>query len=164
MKSLSLSVIMISCGLIMLGLFYYFSKSKIAYIDTVYVYDNFKGKIDMEKDFDKKKASLRAPLDSIETIVKQNRLLNKTGSEVVRIERTYQFLYNDVNEKEAALRDSYMEQIWKQLNQYLKEYGEKRGYDYILGDNGNGSLYYAKSRHNISEEILKFVNQKYEGK
>ena len=50
-----------------------------------------------------------------------------------------------------------------QLNQYVKEFGEKNSYDIIHGANGNGSLMYAKDILNLTEEVKAFINNKYKG-
>jgi outer membrane protein len=54
--------------------------------------------------------------------------------------------------------------IWTQLNQYITEYGKTKDYEYILGANGSGSLMYADSTLNITEEVTAFANKKYSGK
>jgi outer membrane protein len=64
----------------------------------------------------------------------------------------------------AAQAQQYTDEVWKQLNQYIKEFGIENGYDYIIGANGEGSLMYAKEQHDISKELTLYVNEKYAGK
>ena len=64
-------------------------------------------------------------------------------------------------EKEQA--DQYTQQVWTRLNQYIKDYGREYEYDLILGAKGDGNLMYADDRLDITEEVLEYVNKKYDG-
>ena len=56
-----------------------------------------------------------------------------------------------------------MDAISTQLNSYVKEFAEEYGYDYIMGATGGGNLWYIKPAKNITEDVLIYVNLKYEG-
>lgn len=44
----------------------------------------------------------------------------------------------------------------------LKEYGKEKGYDYIYGSgDASPSILYAKDSYNITKEIIKMINDKY---
>ena len=59
--------------------------------------------------------------------------------------------------------DDYEKQIWKQVNQYMKDFGVENNYTYILGAEGSWQLMYAKENNNITKEVVEFINKKYKG-
>lgn len=51
--------------------------------------------------------------------------------------------------------------IVSQLKKFIKDYGKKKGYDYIYGTGDAASVLYAKEGYDITNEILKELNDKY---
>jgi outer membrane protein len=51
--------------------------------------------------------------------------------------------------------------VLNEVNDYLKEYGEKHNYTFILGATGVGNIVYAKKSRDITEEILNGLNKLY---
>lgn len=49
------------------------------------------------------------------------------------------------------------------MKAYIKDYGKKNGYDYIYGTGDAASVLYAKDTYDITEEIIKALNDKYNG-
>jgi outer membrane protein len=58
----------------------------------------------------------------------------------------------------------YTEEIMKQLNEYVRDYGKANGYTYILGAQGSGSIMSADDKNDITTTVLEYVNEKYKGK
>jgi len=54
-------------------------------------------------------------------------------------------------------------QMFTQLNQYIKEYGDQHGYTYIFGTTSDGNIMYAKESEEITEKVRVFINKKYQG-
>jgi len=52
-------------------------------------------------------------------------------------------------------------QVNKEINDFLKRYGEAHGYDYILGATNVGNVVFARQGKNITEEVLKELNAEY---
>ena len=53
--------------------------------------------------------------------------------------------------------------IVSQMRNYIKEYGKKKGYDYIYGTGDAASVLYAKDSYDITDEMIKEFNGKYKG-
>lgn len=53
--------------------------------------------------------------------------------------------------------------IVSQMRKYIKEYGKKKGYDYIYGTGDAASVLYAKDSYDITDEMIKEFNDKYKG-
>ena len=48
-----------------------------------------------------------------------------------------------------------------QMKKQIKEYGKKKGYDYIYGSGETVSILYAKDGYDITAEVLKDLNDNY---
>lgn len=148
----------------------YFTTTKLAYVNTIEVYNQFQLKIELEKKLEKTKTIRQQQLDSllneIEPLV--NYLQVHKGDERTmlayqQLKNTYLTKEKQFEEDNEILAQQYTDQIWKQLNQYVKDFGEKHRYNYIYGTSGQGNLMYAHEHDNISEQVIAFVNQQYQG-
>lgn len=57
----------------------------------------------------------------------------------------------------GAKRDTIVEAMRK----YIKDFGKKEGYDYIYGTGDAASVLYAKESYDITEKIIKEINDNY---
>ena len=70
-------------------------------------------------------------------------------------------------EQEALLRqiqiesDSVRSKLIEDVKDYIKAYGKKQGYDYIYGTGDAATVLYAKDGYDITEEILKQLNDEF---
>lgn len=147
------------------------TEPKTAYVLITDVYNGFDMKKEMEQKFTKTKDARQKVLDSLEFELKM--LVNKIEADNKKDEAEIQ----NFNEKKAeylhrkqqleqdndALGKEYDQQILTQLNQSLKDYGKENGYQYIFGNDGNGSLLYAEENKNITTEVIPYINAKYKG-
>lgn len=144
---------------------------KTAYINTEEVYNDFKLKKELEQKLKKTESTKAKVLDSLRM---ELQLLSEDiqGNKVTQGEKINKFNIlkrNYLGQEEAfakqqeELTAQYSSQIWKQLNQFVKEFGENNHYDYIYGVHGQGNLMYASEQENITSEVKEFVNDKYEG-
>ncbi len=75
----------------------------------------------------------------------------------------YQEGIDNIKLMEQQLSEQYTADIWRQINQWVNEFGEQEGYDFVLGAAGNGSLMYANEANDITNKTILFVNKKYQG-
>ena len=54
-----------------------------------------------------------------------------------------------------------MDSIVSKVKDEIKEYGEANGYTYILGGGEGGSVLYGQDANDLTEQILKILNDKY---
>lgn len=142
-----------------------------AYIELHKVFSEF----EMSRQYKSKLQSVSLArknlLDSLELNLSaaSRALQNQNNSSKDKVDR---FLYDkelylqkkqQFEEDNQALQQQYNTEITKQLNQYIKDYGEKNGYEYIYGAEGSGSLMYAKESFNISDQVIKYANERYLG-
>jgi len=158
------------------GLSYFLlSQPKTGYVDINKIYNDFDLKKELESKLKNVQQARKIILDSLG--LKINLLsnaikLNKSGEkekakkiEEYEAKRT-EYLYKEKAFKEDNDRTSqqYSDQIWKQINQYVGDYGKEHSYTYIFGADGSGGMMYASEKSNITEEIKGYVNSKYKNK
>lgn len=167
---IALSVIVVA---LLVAVIYLFCKEdKIVYVDSVRLFEEYKMKQDFQKKIESKKAGYQKYLDSAkldlkiryEGMVKRKvKEGSKEAFEYVKSEQLFFMKEKEYNEEIETLSAEYTAQVWKQLNQYTKEYGEKKSYDFIFGAKGDGNLMHARASVDVTESVIKFVNDKYEG-
>ena len=54
-----------------------------------------------------------------------------------------------------------MDSVVTKYKKMCKEYGKDKGYDYIYGTGEAATVLYAKDNYDITNEIIKLVNDKY---
>ena len=164
-------------GIILTGIFsafaYYIKTAipKTAYIDVKKVYNEFVLKKELESKLTNVQQTRKTIIDSLELqlkiLSKQLEILTKRDEqkENVFTEKREEYLVKkkQFDEDNQAMTQQYSDQIMKQLNQYVQDYGKANSYTYIYGADGNGSMMYADDKHNITDEVIKFINEKYKG-
>lgn len=153
------------------------SKEKTAYVELGKVYGDFELKKELESKLTNVQQARKNILDSmkvqLEFFANNINAMNvakdkdKVEQQVREFEvKKQQYYETEKNFKEDndKLTSQYQDQIWKQLNQYIKDYGKENGYLYIYGAGGNGFLMYADETNDITEKVKKYVNEHYKGK
>ena len=75
--------------------------------------------------------------------------------EIMQVE---QQLSEQVSRQELELTQSYI----VKTNEYMQEIGKTLGYDYVMSYRVGGAMLYANERHDITNEIIKLLNERYE--
>lgn len=150
-------------GSVLVNIKLYTSSRNIAFVDTSYLFNNFKMKEEMEEKFNSYKQLRQQQLDSLYDKAARLRELGRPEP-AAAAEKAYLDQRQLFAEGLDRLKGNYDEQIWNRLNTYVKEYGDKNGLDLILGANGSGSLMHGKENMNISKQVVDYVNAHYDGK
>jgi len=170
-KKATIIIGLLMCVTLSLGIYNFLSKPKIAFIHVQEVYNEFEYKKELEKKYEAIKGSRKRILDSLEIQlnVLATNIQNSTVNKEENIQK-YQYILTDFQTREKmfaedneSLYQQYTDQIWSQLNDYIKEFGVLNEYDMIHGADGTGSVMHAKKEYNKTEELKKFVNQRYLG-
>ncbi len=154
-----------------LSYLYIKSTHKIAFVKTQYLIDNYEGMKEARIKFKTKMEPLERHLDSLKmnyTLlvggVTDNRNISKelTGT-IIKSQneiKGMQEYYEELNGKEDELMTS---QVLTQVNSYINDFGELRGYEVILGTTSSGNVLYGQKDIDITEDVLHFINDKYKG-
>ena len=54
-----------------------------------------------------------------------------------------------------------MDSLVSNVKKFVKDYGKEKGYDYIYGTGEAVSILYAKDQYDITQEVIKSLNEKY---
>ena len=170
------SKIWIVLSILLLGVVAYLffnhkSERKVGYVLIRELYNGFEMKKQMEQKYLKTKQQRDKVLDSAK--FELNKLLKKMEVEKEKNQKSVaefnqkkeMFLQtrNSFEEENAKFSQQLDEQILTQLNQYVKDYGIQEQYDFLFGNDGNGSLMFATENFNRTQEVLEFINRKYNG-
>lgn len=164
-------VAVLALGLSGLALYKAVYGNKVGYIELATVFNDFEMTKEYKKKLDVVVNARKTITDSLELNLKaQSRALSGGGK--VSNAAAEDFQYNrevyiekakQYQEDNMALKQQYDTEINKQLNQYIKEYGDKHHYRYIYGAEGSGVLMYAIEGDNISKEVTHYINERYKG-
>ncbi|OJV71574.1 MAG: hypothetical protein BGO42_05450 [Flavobacterium sp. 40-81] len=53
--------------------------------------------------------------------------------------------------------------IWSRINGYTTDFSKEKNYDFILGSENKRSVLFAKETVDITNELIIYINKKYEG-
>lgn len=145
------------------------SRKKICFIDNMELMKEFKMTKELDASYQGVSGkrgeimdSMKLEIQVLEKKIKtgQKDLLDAYKNKVI----DYQAVYEKFEKDNQEITAKFNEQVVKQLNQYVKEYGQEKNIDYILGANGTGSLLYAVETNDITKDVIKYVNKRYTGK
>ena len=150
------------------------SKPKVAYVDLSKVYSEFEMKKELEAKLQNVENSRKTILDSIElklnglsNIIKRMDVKDKDRDAKIQdfelSRQDYLLKQKNFSENNDAAATKYDQEIWKQINQYVKEYGKEHEYAYILGADGTGAVMYADEAKDLTKEVSTYVNERYKG-
>ncbi len=162
-KQLPIIAIVLAIVAIAVSYFVYTSLPKTAYVRSHQVFDNYKGMRELEGKLQTEFNTKKAGLDSLAATIT---VLQQDGSNPDALNKSiqlHQIKQAQLEQEYATKQTEYTDAIWKQINGYLTQYGEENGYDYIFGAVGNGSLMYSAPNRDITDEVIAYINEKYEG-
>lgn len=145
-------------------------KKQIAYVDNMRLFNEFLLKKELENELSKKEVVWKSRLDSMRIQLNMLSAKAEKGKVDPRLAEEFEFTRQQYLMKEEQFKldngntaDRFNDQIWKQLNNYVKEFAQSNNYDMVLGTSGEGNLMYASEQYDITEAAIAFVNQKYKG-
>jgi outer membrane protein len=144
---------------------------KVAYVQMETVYNGFQLKSTLESQLKETEKARQFIIDSLKLQLHQMTLtiqsMEKVDTSMLRLYNLRQQYVNaqemQFAEDNQALASEYTDQIWGQINQYTRDYGNESGYDYILGASGDGTLMYANETEDITEELKAYINNRFSG-
>lgn len=161
-------ILVLSIGVsALIGGIVYNSIPQTAFVDNQQLFDAFQGRKELENKLQQESNVQKAELDSLKLQIQAlqqqasvdetiRQRLNKMAQQYQRMNQEYQSHYQQKSQE-------YTEAIWKQISQYTLDYGQSRGYDYVFGIAGQGSLMYGKPQYDITKDVIQYINSKYAG-
>lgn len=180
MKSQKVLMCLILIIVLMNTYFIFFGKKsnlKIAYVDNMKVYQNYKGMEEVKKAVEENSKKYKSNLDTLQLdFEKELKNYEKTRKKMSDKEKAltekllqnkqqqYMHYKDAADKKEKDEQVNITQQLLKKLDEYMKKYAKAKGYDFILGATSSANIIYAKEVYNITDELIKEVNIQYENK
>ena len=145
---------------------FYNRNEKVGYVDNKVLFNQFTGKKELQQKLDHLSSKHKIQLDSIQLRMRKITGTNKnenTSNFLRQQETLFLRMEQEFAQEYQQKSNEYTDMIWSQINQYTREFGREEGYDFIHGTSGEGTLMYANEKHDLTQEILTYINLKYEG-
>ncbi len=164
--------------LLSIGSFFYFqSSTEQVYVDVNKLLDGYERTKLVRTEFEAKAKTLQANVDSllndwqneIKNYEKERAKMSKKelelkqqllGNKQQQINNFQQVIQKQIKEEDQKSTQTVINDI----NDYVKEYGKKNGYNIIFGASGSGNVMYASEGADLTEEVLEGLNAEFLGK
>ena len=159
-------------GLIVVIALQFEKKEVIAYVDSVKLVNGYKGMQAARREFEQKTAVWQANLDTLknelELKVKQYesthaKLSSKEKTlteELLQTKQEQLINYQNIVAEKIQKEDKELTtKVLGKVNDYLKKYGEERGYLIIFAATQYGNIVYAAKGSDITDQVLEGLNK-----
>jgi outer membrane protein len=150
---------------------------KTAYVDTAKIIEEYTEAKDIEAKYKNKAQEMGKELEvevakfrseasnfSKNAREKGEAWAQQKGAELTRREQelgyAQQAMLQQLQKENAVEMDSMI----KGIKATIKTYGKEKGYDYIYGTGDAASVLYAKDQYDITQDVIKLLNEKYKSK
>jgi len=177
MKKLSLPLAIIAILMALGSFFYHQSSSKLVYVDVNKLLDGYKRTKVVRAEFEAKAKTLNSNVDSLVAgWQKELKIYEKERSKMSKKELALkqELLGNkqqQINNYQQAIQKQVQEEdkkatqtVINDINDFVKEYGKKKGYPIIFGASGSGNIMYADEKSDLTTLVLEGLNNDFEGK
>lgn len=172
-------IVLVVVNTLLIGFLLYMqfaSGAKLAYVNSAYLMTNYQGFKDASVAYQQKSQVWKSNIDTLnkelQTSVqkyqaekgKLSKKEKELSEELIQTKQNQLKQYSQGIQQKAAQEDQAMTQeVVKEINIFLKDYGEKHGYKIIFGATEAGNIVYAEEAINITEEVLEALNKNYTG-
>lgn len=149
-------------------------QNKIGFVDNQKLMDGYQEKVDIEAKFKTKADALAKKRDSISQAFQievqafqtkaQKMSQKKAQEEYGLIQQRGQFMGQQLQQEEQTMQtagQTEMDSVVSKVKKEIKAYGKANGYTYILGGGDGGSVLYGTDAQDLTDEILKILNDGY---
>lgn len=144
------------------------------YVDAQKLVNGYKGMTDARKELEGKVATWRSNLDTLRSEVelvmkdyeaKRSSLSErerKLTEELIKTKQEQFVNYQQViNEKIQSADQELSSKVLGKVNDYIKRYGQQKGYKIIMAATKYGNIVYAAESTDITDEVLEGLNAEY---
>lgn len=149
-------------------------QQRIAYVDSAKLLNGYQAMLDARKDYAAKSHKWQANIDTLSADVQRAiRTYERKTASMTPKERTLSTELLHTKQRELvsyqrAMQESAQQedtkdtqQVITRVNTFLERYGKEHNYDYILVATPSGTIAYAKQGMDLTQEMVKELNQEY---
>lgn len=148
---------------------------KIGFVDNSALMENYKERKDVESRYQAKSEAYSKKRDSISQAfqLEAQALQTKTKGmsekkaqeEYALLQQKGQFIGQQLQQEEQQLQiqgQTEIDSLVSKVKKEIEAYGKANGYSYILGKGEGGSVLFGSEANDLTQEILKILNDKYQ--
>lgn len=150
------------------------NQDKIAFVDNTKLIKEYQEKIDLENTYKVKFEKFQQKLDSSSAVLQQE-IQSFQNSAQKMSQNKAQEKYNELMQKRQQLAQQFqneeqilsqesgqaVDSLVKKVRTFVKDYGKKNGYTYILAENEGGNVFYGEDSKDITSDVLRSLNNAY---
>jgi outer membrane protein len=172
---LSIVAIILSLAAIAMAAVLFFNKKEIVYVDSMKLITNFKGSKVAKEAYEKKISVWKANIDTLameanREIANYEKAKNsmsarekKLSEELITSKQQQLESYRQATAENASKEDKEITgKIFNEINDFLKQYGEQKGYEFIMAATNVGNIVFAKKGNDITDEVIEKMNAEYQ--
>jgi outer membrane protein len=144
-----------------------YNSPKVAFVRSGEVIQKYAGLSELKAEYASKETMLKQRLDSLHQVLNSkelnsNQADNRLAASGLESEKANLIQYQQMIEKDLISDQNNIEAaISNQINSFIKKYAEEQGYDIILGTTASGSILYGNKQYDITEAVIKELNEQY---
>ncbi|UUC46485.1 OmpH family outer membrane protein [Flavobacterium cerinum] len=136
------------------------SDRKIVYVDNVRLFDGFNMTKELKKRGEQEFNTRKKVLDSLYVTLQQEGISEVQKEAITRELIAKKQEFEAFNQQFAAEESA---KIWSRINGYTTDFSKEKDYDLIVGSENKRNVLYAKETVDVTNELISFINKKYEG-
>ena len=156
--SLYISILASILALLLFTCNTFFTTPDVVYVDNVKLFDGFNMTKEMKKIGEAQFNAQKAKIDSL-----YSKIQKSSPAEQQILMKEYVGLKENVERFNQQFAYEETQKIWSRLNSYIDEFSAEKKYKLIIGSEKKQDILYADEKLNITNELVNFVNSKYEG-
>lgn len=177
MNKLALPISLMALIVGISSFFYFNTSTELVYVDVNRLLEGYNRTKMVRATFEAKAKTLNANVDSLMTDwQKELKVYEKERTSLTKkeLELKQELLANkqqQINNYQQAIQKQIQEEdkkstqtVINDINDYVKEYGEKHNYKLIFGASGAGNIMYANEVTDLTDQVLEGLNEEFQGK
>jgi len=132
-------------------------RQQAVFVDIGKLVASYQFKKDLESTSTRELYRLRNISDSLKVIQKI-----ASPTERLRIDTTLSRLSYAFDQYYRQSNDQISKKVWERLNPVIEAYGKENEMTLIIGANGAGTVLYGSAANDVTEDLIHYVNAKYE--
>ncbi|MDJ1486052.1 OmpH family outer membrane protein [Cytophagaceae bacterium YF14B1] len=149
-------------NLLVLGIYHFSFKEKIAYVKTGVILEKYSGMKQANDQFQQELKSVQQTADTLraryETLKNANQKTADWGYKLGVAERDFQQYSQNAQQQLQQKQQQLTADVLDRVNSFIENYGKKNGYKIILGTTQDGSLLYGEPGADLTDQILSELN------
>ena len=172
MKNILISIVIsILVSVLVVAIYHYSFKEKVVFIRSGAVLQQYKGMEQANKQFEKDMQIVQANYDTLknryERLLAEEKNVPVTGKAdwgyKLGVAKNDFDKYNaQANQQMEARKQELTQGVLLKINTFIQEFGKNNNYKMIFGTTNEGSVLYGKDADDMTETVLKSLNEEYE--